>query len=111
MRRVLAALVFLALVTAGTSYGMPSFPCHERSSHKIAAMAYDVEDHSTHQHGRPGKSPCCDVGCAVCLAIIPSQIMSRTHSGVSPVAFAVPQVLVGTSLPPILGPPKSNLES
>jgi len=111
IRRVLAALVFLALLTAGTSYGMPSFPCHEQPLHDVAAMAHDVGDHSAHDHGRPGKSPCCDVGCAVCLAIIPSQVVSRTCSGVLPVAFAIPQVLVGKALPPILGPPKASLES
>ena len=107
MHRVLAALVFLALASAGTAYGKPSFPCHETPTYKIVAMVHGHGDRAGRE--RPGKSPCCDLGCAVCLAIIPGQVIPRDFSGVSPLATAVPDVLVGTSLPPILGPPKAYL--
>lgn len=111
MRRVLAALIFLALVSAGSAYGKPPFPCHETPSHGVEAIVHDHVDHAGREHYHCGKSPCCDVGCAVCLAIIPGQVASRAFSGVSPLVTAATNVLVGTPLPPILGPPKAELES
>jgi hypothetical protein len=109
MRCIFAALVFLALVNAGTAYGMAPTPCPERLSRQVEAMAHDHADHSGHEHGHSGKSACCDVGCVVCLAVMPGQVMPQAFSGISPMAFAVPQVLVGTPLPPILGPPRTCL--
>lgn len=108
---MLAALVFLALTSAGAAYGESPFPCHEAPPHTIEAMAHGHGAYAGGEHDHSGKTPCCDVGCAVCLAIMPGQVVSRAFSGISPLTATVSDVLVGTPLPPILGPPKVHLES